>query len=347
MRACKCCAAATGLMLLISLACSQASAQSMAEVASLSGPDRMQRIMDGAKNEAALTLYSSATTEDMGPIVEGFEKAYGVKVKTWRGSSEDIRQRGINEARASRFDADIFETAGTELEPMQREGLMQEMKSPTLADLTPQAIRPHKEWVASRISNYVAGYNTNIVHKGDEPKSYEDLADPRWKGKLAIEAEDVGWYMVVASVMGADKAEALFRRIVRTNGISVRKGHTLLANLVVSGETPLALTLYGYKADQLSARGAPLMPLPLAPLAAQTTGIGLARHAPHPFAAALFWEYYLTEGQKILASQHNLPVNMKVKAMPQGLTFLDPARFIDEGDKWNRLFRDIFLNQSR
>ena len=323
------------------------SAQTMADVAALSGPDRMEKIIAGAKKENTLTLYSSATTEDMGPIVASFETAYGVRVRTWRGSSEDIRQRGITEARAGRYDADIFETAGTELEPMQREGVMQEMKSPTLADLAPQALRPHREWVASRISAYVAAYNTNLVRKEDAPKNYEDLADVRWKGKLGVEAEDAGWFMTLASVMGAEKAEALFRRIVRTNGISVRKGHTLLANLVVSGEVPLALTLYGYKAGQLEAQGAPLARLALAPSIAQTTGISLARKAPHPHAAALFWEHYLTEGQKILVAQHNSPVNMKVKPFPADLVLLDPARFIDEGDRWQKLFREIFINQSR
>ena len=69
--------------------------------------------------------------------------------------------------------------------------------------------------------------------------------------------------------------------------------------------------------------------------------------APHPYAAALFWEHFLTEGQKILIAQHNVPVNVKIKPLPPGLVFLDPARLIDEGDRWRRVFRDIFLNQAR
>ena len=161
-----------------------------------------------------------------------FRSTYGIKVRVWRGSSEDIRNRSITEMRAGRFDADIFETAGTELEPMHREGLMQEMKSPTLADLAPQALRPHREWVASRVSEYVAGFNTNLIRKEDAPKSYEDLADPKWKGKLGIEGENAGWFMTLAAVRGEEKTIDLFRRIVRANGVSVRKGHTLLSNQI-------------------------------------------------------------------------------------------------------------------
>jgi iron(III) transport system substrate-binding protein len=336
-----------GTALLLFALASPALAETMADVAALAGPDRLRIIIEGAKRENALTLYSSATTEDMGPIIASFEQRYGIGVKTWRGSSEDVRNRGITEARGARHDADVFETAGPDLEAMQAEGLMLEMKSPTLADLTPLAIRPGGQWVASRMSPYVAGYNTNLVSAADAPASYEDLTDPRWKGKLGIEAEDAGWFMTVSEIMGEAKAANLFRRIVRTNGVSVRKGHTLLANLVVSGEVPLALTIYGYKADQLLHAGAPFMPLPLAPLVALPTGIAVARAAPHPFAAALFWEHFLTEGQKILLARDNLPVNMKVKPPPAGLALLDPVKLLAEGDKWNRVFREIFSGQAR
>jgi iron(III) transport system substrate-binding protein len=89
------------------------------------------------------------------------------------------------------------------------------------------------------------------------------------------------------------------------------------------------------------------MPLALPPVIALPTGIGVAKHAPHPFAAALFWEHFLTEGQKILASQDNVPSNRKVKEPPPGLVFVDSARLLDEGDQWTRLFRSIFMNQSR
>ncbi len=319
-----------------------ARAETMADVASLAGPDRLQKIIEGAKREGTLTLYSSATTGDMGPIVAAFEKARGVSVKTWRGSSEDIRQRGIAEARASRFDVDVFETAGPDLEAMRMEGLLEAMKSPTLADLTPLALRPHGQWVVSRVSPYVAAYNTAAIRDRDAPASYEDLTAPFWKGKLGVEAEDAGWFMTLSGVMGEEKAANLFRRVVQTNGISVRKGHTLLANLVVSGEVPFALTVYAYKGAQLMREGAPVKVLAMQPLIALPTGISVARQAPHPFAAALFWEYYLNEGQKILAAQDNLPVNLKVGPPPPGLVFLDPVKLLASGDRWTRTFREIF-----
>ena len=337
----------SALAFAVALLASSARAQTAADVAMLTGPDRMERIVAGAKKEGGLMLYSSATVDDMAGIIASFEKKYGLKVRVWRGSSEDIRQRAVTESRANRADVDVVETAGPDIEAMHREQLLQEVKSPTLDDLMPQAIQPHREWVTSRISIFTTLFNTNLIKKADAPKTYEDLVDPKWKGKLAVEAEDANWLMGVASVMGEQKSLDLFRRIVAANGISIRKGHTLLANLVVSGETPMALTVYGYKANQLVHSGAPVQDVLLPPVVALPTGVAVARKAPDPYSAVLFWEHFLTDGQKVLLEQDNQPVNVKVKAPPPGIVITDPQKLLDEGDKWVKLYRDIFAPKAR
>jgi hypothetical protein len=128
--------------------------------------------------------------------------------------------------------------------------------------LIPQAITPHREWIATRLNIFTQAYNTNLVKKEELPKTYHDLLDPKWKGKLGIEAEDLDWFAVVIRQLGEEKGLKLFRDIVASNGLSVRKGHTLLTNLVASGEVPFALTVYGYKAEQLKNKGAPIDWLP-------------------------------------------------------------------------------------
>src|SRR6266702_4652816 len=76
------------------------------------------------------------------------------------------------------------------------------------------------------------------------PTTWEDLLDPKWKGKLGIEQEDSDWLAGLFAEIGEAKGIKLFKEIVAKNGMSVRKGHTLLTQLVVSGEVPLALTVY-------------------------------------------------------------------------------------------------------
>jgi iron(III) transport system substrate-binding protein len=325
-----------------------AQAATAAEVAALSGPDRLQQLIDGAKKEGGFQLYSSATVEDMAPIIAGFEKKYGLKVRVWRGSATDIRQRAVTEARAGRYDVDVVEAAGPEVEALQREHLLQEVTSPTLADLIPGALPPHRQWVLDRVSIITAVYNTNIISQAQAPKSYDDLADAKWKGKLGIEAVDSDvWLMGVAGVRGEQNTIDLFRKIVATNGMSLRTGHTQLANFVVSGEVPLGLTVYGYKADQLMGAGAPVQALPLAPLLGLPTGVAVAQHAQDPYSAVLFWEYILTDGQKIFAGEDNVPSNRTVKQPPPGLTLMDSGQLLDAGDKWSKLFHDIFVTQTR
>src|SRR5437867_2845392 len=137
---------------------------------------------------------------------------------------------------------------GLRLSTVAAGALAQRVKSPHLADLIPAAIRPHGEWVGTRLNVFALAYNTRLVRKQDLPKSYEDLAHPRWKGKLGIEADDADWLAGVFAQLGEARGVRVFREIVAANGISVRRGHTLLTQLVVSGEVPLALTLVDPKA---------------------------------------------------------------------------------------------------
>jgi iron(III) transport system substrate-binding protein len=313
----------------------------LAEIAAYGGPDRIAKLIAGAKKEGAVNIYSSETVEDIGALSLAFEAKYGVKLNLWRGSSEDILQRAIVEARGGRFDADVFETGATAMESLHRERLLQPVDLPAAANLAPEATQPHHEWIGTRYNIFVAAYNTRLIGGSALPKGYDDLVDPRWKGKLGIEADDSDWFGAVVEALGEERGLKLFRDIVASNGVSVRKGHTLLANLVVSGEVPLAISTYFYKVAQLKDRGAPIDALAIAPEVARFEGAGVARRAPHPYAAVLFMEFMLTEAQDILAKRDFFPADVRVKPMPAGLTFLDPAKALDQSQKWSKYYRDI------
>src|SRR5262249_60654665 len=111
--------------------------------------------------------------------------------------------------------------------------------------------------IGTRFNIFVAAYNTRLIRKDELPKRYDDLLDRRWAGKLGVEADDSDWFGGGGSALGEDKGLKLFRDIVAANGISGRKGHTLLANLGVSGEGPFAPSAYPYKVGQLPKSGAP------------------------------------------------------------------------------------------
>ena len=319
----------------------QGTNSTLAEIAAYSGPDRIAKLVAGARKEGTVNVYTSETVEDIGALSLAFEAKYGFKLNVWRGSSEDILQRVVVEARGGRFDADVFETGATAMESLHRERLLQQVDLPAAADLASEAIQPHHEWIGTRYNIFVAAYNTRLVAGSALPKGYDDLADAKWKGKLGIEADDSDWFGAVVEALGEERGLKLFRNIVASNGISVRKGHTLLANLVVSGEVPLAIAAYFYKVAQLKNRGAPIDALAIAPVVARFEGAGVARHTPHPYAAILFIEFMLTDAQDILAKRDFFPADVRVKPMPAGLTFLDPAKALDQSQKWSKYYRDI------
>jgi len=299
-----------------------------------------------AKSEGEVVMYTSGQQDDMNALTKVFEQKYGVKVTIWRASSEKVLQRAVTEARSGRHAVDILETNGPELEMAQREGLLRKVDSPHLRDIIPVALRPHGEWVGSRMNVFTLAYNTKSVKKDELPKSWEDLAQPRWKGRLGIEADDSEWLAGVLAQIGEEKGVQLFRDIVKNNGISVRKGHTLLTQLVVSGEVPLSLTVYNYKAEQLKKGGAPIEWFAIGKAVARPNGVAATRRAPHPNAAALWLDFEISEeGQKLLAKRDFVTTNRKVDTPLNRIPLMvvDPKVMLDEQDKWVKLYEELFL----
>ncbi len=319
----------------------------VAELANYAGADRTQRLLDGAKKEGGLTLYTSMQLDMLKPLAESFEAKYGIKVKVWRGSGEAVLQRMATETKAGRFDVDATETDSTILEAMYREKLLQAMTTPVAGMLMDKAVMAHKSWIGTRMNIITAAYNTKLVKREDLPARYEDLLDAKWKGKLGIEADDHDWFATVVGAMAnergsAEKGIELFRNIVAANGVSVRKGHTLIANLVAAGEIPFAITVYVSRLEIFKRDGAPVDFLVLKPAVARVNGIALAAKAKNPHAALLYIDFVLTEGQEIMAKREYFPTNPAVRKVPDawGITLTDAAKMLDEGEKWEKIYKE-------
>jgi len=317
---------------------------------SYEGPDRMARIAAAAREEGSLTLYTTLAEKDLPTLIQPFEATYGVKVTVWRAGTDKILQRTVAEAAAQRYDVDVIHFGSPEMEALSREQILLPVTSPVHEDLQPGSVPPHREWAATLLSVWVQAYNTNLLKKEDLPKSYTDLLDPKWKGKLGIEAKDQDWFASVVDVMGGGESGLkFFRDLAATNGLSVRLGHTLLNNMVISGEVPLALTVYNYMPEQSKKKGAPIDWFALEPAIARSNAVGVARRAPHPNAALLFYEYLLgEEAQQSFVSMDYVPSNTKVASPLEGVTIVqtDSAVTLDEYDKWTNLFETTLLRRN-
>jgi iron(III) transport system substrate-binding protein len=299
--------------------------------------------------EDTLTLYTTIAEKDLPTLLGPFEAEHGIKVNVWRAGTDRIMQRTMSEAAAGRYDVDVIHFGSPEMEALARENILLAIDSPAHANLQPGSVPPHKQWAATLLSVWVQAYNTNLVRREDLPKAYRDLLDPKWKGKLGIEAKDQDWFASVADVLGGEEdGVEFFRQLAATNGVSVRVGHTLLNNMVVSGEVPLALTLYNYMPEQAKKKGAPIDWFTLEPAIARSNAVGVARRAPHPAAARLFYDYLLGEdAQRSFVSMDYVPSNTKVPSPLAGVKIVqtDPVRTLDEVDKWTRLFEETLLKR--
>ena len=132
-----------------------------------------------------------------------------------------------------------------------------------------------------------------------------------------------------------------------TNGISVRKGHSLLVNLVASGEVPMAMDVYNYNVEQRKAKGAPVEWFSLEPTLAAPHGVGVFKRAPHPNAAVLFYDFMITDAQPIMLKRSYVPASKKLETnlskMP--LKVIDAKISLDENQKWTKVFDDIIVKQ--
>ena len=281
----------------------------VAAVAAYSGPDRTARLIVGAKNEGELMLYSSLTQDDQLKLVADFKRRYGVSVKFWRGSQAHILQRVLSETRGGRFEFDVLETNAPQIEALAREQLLQKMNSPYVEqELLPEVMPPHGEWAPDRLNLLVYAYNTRLVKAADVPKSWQALLEPKWKKRIGVESTNVEWFAAVVKSLGENAGLELFRRMA-DNGLAVRTGHNHSAVLVAAGEIPLMLGIYSHDADRMKAKSAPVDWFILPPAVVLPSAVAVSRRAPHPNAAALFYDYMLTDGQRFYMDVHRVPAN--------------------------------------
>jgi iron(III) transport system substrate-binding protein len=304
----------------------------------------LAQVDERARKEGSVVLYTSLAPTESGPLGQAFEKKTGIKVDIWRSISEKVVQRTVTEARAGRAAVDVVETNGPEMEMMAREKVFRPIESPHLADIPASSIPKHRMWIPDRVNFFVVAFNTSKVRKEDLPADYRGFTDRKWQGRIGIEATDAEWMATLVKLWG-DDGSAWFRKLAAMKP-DMRKGHILLAQLVATGEIPVALTAYHSNAESLKRKGAPIDWVPMQPVVARTQGIAIAKNAPHPHAAAAFVDFVLSpEGQALLESMGRTPASTRVASSVGrfNYTVVEPATVLDEQEKWEKIWQGLFL----
>jgi iron(III) transport system substrate-binding protein len=313
-----------------------------------------EKIIEGAKKEGRLVLYTGMETDESSLFTKEFAKRYPfIKPEIFRSSGEKVQARFMVEHRANTHLADVFQTSIVQVYQLKNAAMLARYVSdeaPAYADGFKDA---QGHWTAFYQIPYVIGYNSRMVAAKDAPASYEDLLNPKWKGLISLETEEYQWFYHLIQIMGRDKGLDFMKKFAGQN-LQMRKGHTLLAQLVAAGESAIATVVYSNRVERMKAIGAPIEWVRFkGPTITAINAIAIPDKAPHPNAARLFVDFVLSrEGQSLLRGLRRIPARSDVPPDPpaliQGLK-LYPARpegMIENYNETVARFDEIF-NQTK
>lgn len=300
-------------------------------------------LIAGAKKEGAVAFYTTMTLSQSKKVVDRFEKKYPfIKTELFRTGGDPLLNKIVTEHRGGRDAWDVTSGRGEMVLPLLKEKLITPYHSPEAKMIDPDLIDPQNYWTAYYVNPYVLGYNTNLVKKDQVPKTYEELLDPRWKGrKISLDDEAYGMMAGLMHAWGREKALAYFKKLAAQQPV-IERGNTNRVQLTMAGEYSLIIA-YAPTIQRETSLGHPIDWVPLQPVVVQVNPVMLATYAPHPNAGKLFINFLLSkEGQKMLVGFRRIPVRQDVEPEPARL-FRGYKRIVENPDEFKNLNETIKL----
>jgi len=323
------------------------------ELALYKGADREKLLLDGAKNEGQLSIYTSNSVV-AGVVAQAFEKKFSfIKVSAWTAESPVQLRRVLEENRAARYIADVVESSPESIGILRRENLLQEIYSPELAaygDETKVKGNLGVLYWTNREIYFSLGFNTKIIPPNEAPKVLKDLLEPKLKGNIGISGHSTGarWVGAVLDLAGMDYLEKLARQDVRVHNVA---GPAMRA-LVAAGEIPVTPTISQSNIIRAKRQGAPVDWRPMEPVMAAVGHSAMFKRLPHPHAALLFLDYlHSKEGQQVamkegVSSPRNDLTSQETKFKK---TYLESKYSNEELEtkigEWDAILRKLFLRR--
>ncbi len=324
-----------------------AAPQTVAEIALYKGADRQAVLEAGAKKEGRLLLYTTGT--QIKPILDKFTQKYPfIRLDLQRGDNADTARRIMEEYNAGLYQADGFELASEGLVLPREQGILQPFWSPEEENYDPASIDKEKRWISVRESYGGIGYNTDIIPPAQAPKTWADLADPKFKGKLGISGSPsvtAHWTAIMVQEYGMDILKKMQAQDMRVYNITSRA----LANLTVSGEVPISARASNAHFIESKKNGAKVGWVAPGPVAVTDAVAAITVKAPHPHAMMLLIDFLLTKEAQAMYQElgyDSARRDMKSPDAPsQKIYFAQKPNFFEEYEKWTQLFDATFTRK--
>ena len=301
-----------------------------------------------AEKEGKVTFYTSFTLQDSMAFVDRFQKKYPlIKVELNRSNNTQLLNRLLAEQRAKKNTLDVVISKADVIYFLQKSGLLARYLSPERQFFTDGFKDKEGYWTDVYLTVHTVAYNTRMVAPQEVPTTYQDLLKPQWKGKIGFNPNNYMWPEGVMQIMGKEAGIKYMEALARQNPI-VRDGGSLNVILTAAGEVALALPINANLVEKEKIKGAPVDWARLKPYYADAYQVAMANHAPHPNAAKLLLDYFISqEGQELMVALGNVPARKGLKsriARPEEITTFSPA-LGDKIDYYNKLLKQIFANK--
>jgi iron(III) transport system substrate-binding protein len=304
-------------------------------------------LIEGAKKEGKLVFYTSVETEFARSLTTAFEAKYPfIKSDIFRSTHERIFSRMNVERKTGTYNADVVSVGEFETYHMQKQGFTAVYKSPFAAAYPEGFKDPNGYWTDLYDNLIVTAYNTTRVKRDELPKRYEDLLQPRWKGRMVLDQNEDRWFANMLYLMGETKGMEFMRALAKQE-IAIRGGLSLATQLLGAGEYDLQIVAYWYRPHLMKKQGAPVDWIAFEPAIVATHPISVVNHAPHLSAAKLFIDFAISEeGQKIFVrrGRESAKPGLKPEGYPTHLKVV-PSRvqLAEKLGDYSRQYRELFV----
>lgn len=300
-----------------------------------------QEKIDGAKKEGPVYWYGSMNVDDASALTAALKKKYPfMDVRRWRASNAPVLSRLDVEARAKGLSVDIIDLDGFYVVQAMKRNYWTRYVSPELAPFPKELSDKNGLWSGFYLLPQVVIYNTHLVSAAQAPKSYNDLLEPKWKGKIAIPDSGVTWYHGMLQMLGMEKGRAYMKRLAAQN-VHLQSGNRLMVELNMAGEFSIGIAAYAHRIGQFQRKGAPMGWIKDDTLITTPQAIGVSNYGKAPNSAKLIMDFVLSaEGQAVLKRSGRIPAHPKVDPEPPELIRgrkLFYSDIVDGGTRYNDL----------
>ena len=281
-----------------------AASDAVAKLKSTPEAQRQTYLEGEAKKEGAFSFYGTMSTDHSTRVLSAFRRRYPfLAINHYRSGSTALLSKILAETRGGKNDFDVVDQEPGAIYELQRIGLIEKYLSPNRKDVRDEMMDKDGYRTAGYHVEVVIAYNTKLVRKDEVAKSYQDLLNPKWRGKMVVDSQDADWFHTILEYFGEEKGLTFMKRLADQKP-EMRTGHSLAAQLLAAGEYHIAPSLYGYRIAEMMAQGAPIDFVYIDPVISKPRFTALAKNAPHPHAAMLFLDWMISaEAQTIVGQE--------------------------------------------